>query len=157
MPTMPMRRERRELPPGSTGLGSRPLDDAELRGRGHDAREREARAREERAVLGGGALAAARPEQHVQVAEHYTLRVGALVDPLRDDPLDEEQPPVPGHGAVAVPQDGDAALVVPVVDDPLEDVGVAADGARGEEVARDQLAAPGEPGLRDAGLRVLDD
>src|SRR5437762_4975002 len=125
MPTMAMRRASRVRPPGSTGLCSRSLDDAELRRRGYDAREREAPAREERAVLGRGALAAARPEQHVQVAEHDALRVGALVDALRDDPLDEQQPPVPRHGATAAPEDGDAVLVVPVVDDPLEDVGVA--------------------------------
>src|SRR2546425_3854636 len=105
MPTMAMRRASRVCPPGSTGLGLRSLDDAELRRRGYDAREREAPAREERAVLGRGALAAARPEQHVQVAEHDALRVGALVDALRDDPLDEQQPPVPRHGATAAPED----------------------------------------------------
>src|SRR3989442_12915153 len=97
MPTMAMRRASRVRPPGSTGLGSRSLDDAELRRRGYDAREREARARKERAVLGRGALAAARPEQHVQVAEPDARRLGALVDALRDDPLDRDQRPSPGH------------------------------------------------------------
>src|SRR5437762_10388844 len=108
MPTMAMRRASRVRPPGSTGLRSRPLDDAELRARGHDAREREVGAREKRLVLGGRALAAAGHEQHVQVAEQHALRVGALVDALRNDPLDEQQPPVPGDGAMAAPQDGAA-------------------------------------------------
>src|SRR5437762_12212475 len=107
MPAMAMRRASRAGPAGSTGLRSRPLDEAELRARRHDLREREAGAREERPVLGRGALAAAGDEQHVQVAEQHALRTFALVDALGDDPLDEEQPSVPGNGAVAVPQDGD--------------------------------------------------
>src|SRR5207247_816094 len=93
MPTMAMRRASRAGPAGSTGLRSRPLDDAELRARGHDAREREARAREERLVLGRGALAAAGHEQHVQVAEQHALRAFALVDALRDDASSAPCPP----------------------------------------------------------------
>ena len=49
--------------------------------------------------------------------------------------------PPGGHRPMAVPENGDAALVVPIVENPLQDVGVAAFGHAVEEVAGHQLAA----------------
>src|SRR2546428_13281794 len=125
MPTIAMRGASRWVSPGATGLGSRRLDHAHRRPRGHDAREREAGTGEERAVLDGRPLVAPGEHQHLQVGEQDTLGVRAPVDAFRNDPLDEQESPVPRHRAMAVPQDREATLVVPVVDDPLEEVGVA--------------------------------
>src|SRR5438093_10041715 len=61
------------------------------RRRGHDARQREPGAAEERAVLGGGTLVAAGQHQHVQVGEEHALGVDARVDALRNDSRSEER------------------------------------------------------------------
>jgi hypothetical protein len=80
-----------------------------------------------------------------------------LVDALWVDALDDQQPAVRAHRAMAVPEDRESQLVVPVVDDVLQDVGVM--GARHglEEASPDRLASLGEPALGDLLLGSLDD
>ena len=62
---------------------------------------------------------------------------GASFGPLGQDRVDDEQPRVRGHRGTADGEDAAAVLVVPVVQDAREQVGVRARGHGVEEVAVD--------------------
>src|SRR4029077_6408308 len=61
------------------------------------------------------------------------------------------------HRPTATHQDGDRLIVVPVVDDVTQDVGVTADGHRVEEAPSDELAAVDDADLLEDLPGVLDD
>lgn len=61
--------------------------------------------------------------------------------------LDDEQPASLGHDPSAAREDAQAAIVVPIVQELRQEIGVAAGRDRGEEIALDDGAAVGEPGL----------
>src|SRR5262249_61011427 len=98
--------------------------------------------REETLVFVSTTLLAAVKQEHVQIvqlAERWLIAG-------RYDLLDQEESGVAGHGTPTVPEDRDAPFVVPVVDDPRQDVDVAAARDHLEEVAAHDLAS-----ARDAG------
>ena len=72
------------------------------------------------------------------------------------DQLDDHQSRGVIHRGAARPQDGDAPVVVPVVQDALEDIDVATARDRREEVALDELATIGHPLLGEVLLRELE-
>src|SRR5438132_5710108 len=133
----------------------RHLEDMEQRRQRYVALEAEPGPGEERFELGPRALAA-RPGEHeheqVEAAGQLVLLATVRVEQV----LDDKQAAAGRHPLAHVGEDGDAPLVVPVVEDGLQDVEVAAVGDRREEVARDQLAAIGDPPRGDglAGLGV---
>src|SRR3954452_194823 len=109
------------------------LEHAEPPGRG-DVHQPEAAGGEQLDELLARPLAAAGADEHVQVDE---LPLGPLVR-RRDHALDHEhRRVVPPHDA----QDLRRLLVLPVVEDPLQQVGVAARRDRVEEAAARDLAA----------------
>ena len=147
---------------GRLAAGGRRFDHAAPARRLGRAGELESRLPEERGVLVERALPTAGRDEHVQVRELRRRRLvrrrragarrGAASRPARS----------PARHAL---QDRDRLLVLPVVDDRLQDVGVAARGNGLEEVAADHLAPLGQLGAGDdvrlveedpAGLRGYD-
>ena len=86
----------------------------------NDPRHPEPRRREQIAILRRRPLQTARNHEHIQVHEFPKRRAGVG----RDDALDHEQASSGGHDAMDVPQDGGRPLVVPVVKDVPQQVGV---------------------------------
>src|SRR5439155_14394282 len=168
---MPMSARRRGAPVPSTTLppmmrqssmatrlvraNRRHLEDMEERRQRDVALEAQAGPGEERLELGPGALAA-RPGEHEHEQVEGPGQLVLLATVGVEQVLDDEQAGAWGHRLAHVGEDGDAPLVVPVVDDGLQDVEVAAVGDRREEVARDQLAAIADPARREglAGIGV---
>ncbi len=70
--------------------------------------------------------------------------------PIRDYLLDHEQPSFRRHSRAAGPQDAGSPLVVEVVEDPAQQIGVTARGHTRDEVTACDVAP-----LRDTGLRQL--
>src|SRR5207244_11775677 len=105
------------------------------------------------------ALPAAGVDEHVDVIGRSAAARERLIDAWRIGALDEEERPRRRHRATAVAQDRRCALAVPVVDDVLQEIAVAAGRSLREEVAADRLAARGETAggdlLAGAGGRVL--
>src|SRR5581483_4724704 len=130
-----------------TGSGSSAggpgLDHAHGRGRRHDPLQREAGPGEEVAVLGLRALASLEAAHDPEVQDLAQVR---LV-PLREDELAQQEKAVRSHRPPAVLEEREGPRLVPVVDDPGQDVGVATGGDLGEEVAADCLAPIEKVGL----------
>jgi hypothetical protein len=80
---------------------------------------------------------------------------GAWCHALRKDQLDDHQPRGFVHCGTAVAQDGDALVVVPVMQDALEEVDVAT-GRDRREVALNELAPIGHALLGEISLRELE-
>src|SRR5262249_1197243 len=101
---------------GPRWLPAHSFDHADEGWRRGDRRQFEAGAGQQRPVVALGALAAAQVHEHEQVEELAERRIVAR----REDQLDHEQAAVFGHRPVAVPEDRPGALVVPIVDYPLQ-------------------------------------
>src|SRR5262245_60036540 len=107
---------------------------------GDHAREREACLPKERAEV--RLRARPPPYQHAHHRGEELQRIGRVG--RLEHALDEEKPSVTADGAPAVREDPDGVLVVPVVDDVLEDVPVSPLGNLIEETPADDLAALGD-------------
>ncbi len=95
----------------------------------------------------------ARHHEHVQVHEQDEVRP----DHLRDEHLDDQDPPAGRQGIAARAQDADALFVGPVVQDRFQDVQVGAFRNGLEEVAGlERAAARGAGGLDAFAGRVAD-
>src|SRR3989442_1710013 len=134
-----------------------PFDDGHRRRGRDDAREPEPGHAEQGPVLRFGALAPAGQDQHVEVGEEDSLVELGLLHTLRHDALDEEQRTIRAHRPATVREDRHAALVVPVVDDPLEEIDIPAWRDRLEEAPGHQRYAARDAGLLDARPRAFDD
>ncbi len=64
----------------------------------------------------------------------------------RHQAIDEQELGVPRHCRAATSQNGEATLVVPVVDDVLEHIGLGASRHGAEEIALDHVASAGDTG-----------
>jgi len=124
-----------------SALGPDALDDAQRGLSREDAGDPETGDGEKLRELGLGALPAAEIDEHRQVVE--LAQMGVI--PWRDDHVDDQYPAAVVHSAGAAAEDGDRAVVVPVVQHPLDDVGIAAGWDRFEHVAAGQLAAADDP------------
>ena len=103
-----------------------------------------------------GALAPTRVREHDQIEQGGRQHGAARCHALRQEQLDDRQPRGLTHRGAATLQDGDASLVVPVVQDALEHVDVATRRDRREEVALHELAAIGDALLREISLGELE-
>ena len=131
--------------PGPCPSDPRRLDHAERRvGRDHPLQP-EARVPQEPPVLCLCALPPPEQDQYVEV--HRLRRARPVV--RRNYHLDQQQRAPPVERVVAVAQQPRRPLVVPVVDDLLEQVQVRPFRHRRKEVAAHQLAALREPLVRD--------
>src|ERR1051326_3062572 len=128
------------------------FDDAGRHPGGNDAQEFESRGAEESCKFLLGALLAARHHHHVQIEKLRKVRLVVL----RHHAIDDYDFCVARHLVAAILQDRDSALVVPVVNNPLHDVSVAACGHCLEEVARPCFAAIRESSLLDFRTRTFD-
>src|SRR5947207_1382002 len=86
------------------------------------------------------ALAASGHEHHGHIEK--LLRVGSVGG--TDDAVHHQQLPAGFQGAAAVSEDSYGALVIPIVDDVLHDVGVGARGHGFEEVSAHELTTVAE-------------
>jgi hypothetical protein len=120
------------------GSGWVPLDDSVWSGNGLHVGGAQPGCGQQMAVLGVGPFLAAGEDQHVQVAEQHWQGIGRVVG---DESLDDEHPPMAGHGVAAGGQDLDRADVVPVVQHVGQDVAIGAVRDTVEEVAGNDLAA----------------
>src|SRR5215831_12837716 len=115
------------------GLHTDPLNHARLsyqRLDRNDSRQSETRCGEEGAIFGLGALAPPSSDQHFEIAQ---FRNGRLVA-SRDQRLDDQQLTLLLHGPMTVLEDRDRPGIVPVVDNPPEQVRVTARWHRRKEV-----------------------
>ena len=104
--------------------------------------------------VGPGALPAADVHQHVEVTEVAQPR-RARLDHLGQHWLHDQHPAAVRQGTAAVAEEGDDSIVVPVVNDALQQVQVALRHL-GEEVPERDLAAVGDPGPRQQIRRLRD-
>src|SRR5215831_8003554 len=95
--------------------------------------------------------------QHIQVTACICLVGGGHAQALRYDPLHEEQFRPYWHGAAAVVQDDGTLLVVPVVEDPFQHVGISSARHSLEEVTSYALAAVRQAGACQMLSALLDD
>src|SRR5581483_2931852 len=102
------------------------LEHAEAHRRGAHAAAFEAAAREQATKLLLGALAAAGPDHHGEIAPCDVLVFGRALDPWRHHLLDDENATVLVHGIGTATQDGCTAVVIPVVEDAFQQVDVTA-------------------------------
>ena len=100
-----------------------------------------------------GALGGAEQQQHVQV---HADRRRKVPGPDRQEGVDDDQAGLRWHRGPADAQDPGRVLVVPIVQNPREQVPVAAGGHGLEEVRGDERAAVGEPGRRQLRARQLE-
>src|SRR5438876_3640520 len=96
--------------------------------------------------LGFSALATSDVHQHVHIAPGDDLGSWRRINTVGHGDFHQQELGLRRHHPVTVPEDGGAASVVPVMDDTLEDVGVAALGLSLEEIPGDHLTAAGEAG-----------
>jgi hypothetical protein len=116
--------------------------------------ESQTAARQERRVLVRRPLAPADVYEHLEIGvqnQHRLVGIGRKVS------LHEDETRIIRHGPAATRQDGDRLIVVPVVDDVTQDVGVTAGGHRVEEAPSDELAAVDDTDLLEDLPGVLDD
>src|SRR5216683_3854485 len=116
--------------------------------------ESQTAARQERRVLVRRALASSDVDEHLEIGvQNQQRRVGIA----REVSLHEDETRTSRHRPTAIRQDGDRLIVLPVVNDVAQDVGVAAGGHRVEEAPSDELAAVDDADLLDDLPSVLDD
>src|SRR5690606_2670077 len=140
------------LPPlcGEAGLYWRHLDDAVALGVAGDAAYCEAAGAEQGLELPEAPLTAVRPDHHGDVR---TLGLVGMRCVLQDV-IDDDEPACVRNGPAHTLQQRAALLVVPVVQNLLEQVEVR-HWHRLEETATDQFDAPGQRRSRNAGSRQL--
>jgi MFS family permease len=105
--------------------------------------------------LGLRTLPAAGGDQHVDVVRRSATAEVRLIDPLRIDAFGDEQFTVRGHCTMDASQNRRRAIVVPVVDDVLDDVRFSAGRHFVEEVATDSLASRLQSRFGDLGARFV--
>ena len=98
-----------------------------------------------------GPLTPARADQHVDVVGGGTATRVRLIDARRIDALDDHEPRGRPHRPPAGPEKCGRPIVVPVVDDVLEDVGVGTGRHLHEEIAADDRAAVRPPAACSTG------
>src|SRR5438132_7307620 len=121
------------------------FDDAVWHSRRHDFCQSEARSFKQRAVLGFRAFIAVQKEQHLKIEEFPERRRVAI----RYHHLDDKELAILGHRPMAILQDGQGAFVVPVMNNMLHDISIAARWNRGEEVSSNDFATFGKATLFD--------
>src|SRR5215831_114637 len=93
---------------------------------------------------------------HIAGCGSYS-RTPSMIDARRVDSLDNEQLGGSAHGLAAVPQDRNRAIVVPIVNDMLEKISIAAARHLHKDVAAHRFAAVGKTDLVQSRVRPLDD
>ena len=119
----------------------------------YDSRELEASGPVEGAEFDLGTLASACAHKHVDIVRRRSPTLRGLVDARRVYTLDNQELGLRAHRPVTVPENRDCSVVVPVVDDMFENVGVAAGRHFLKEIPADRLAARGETALCNLRLR----
>ena len=98
----------------------------------------------QRAAYSSVALASSDVDQHLEIGvQNQQRRVGIG----REVSLHEDETRTRRHRPTAIRQDGDRLVVLPVVNDVAQDVGVAAGWHRVEEAPSDELAAVADADL----------
>jgi len=105
--------------------------------------------------LGLRTLPAAGGDQHVDVVRRSATAEIRLIDALRIDALGDEQFTLRGHCAMDASQNRRRAIVVPVMDDVLDDVCFSAGRHFVEEVATDGLASRLQSRFGDLDARLV--
>jgi hypothetical protein len=100
------------------------FDELHRHRRRHDLRQSQARCTVEATELCVRPLAAARAHQHVHIVGGCPSTLFGLIDAGGIDSLDDQQLGVGMHGAPTGSQDRDRALVVPVVEDRFQEIGI---------------------------------
>src|SRR5215467_6257343 len=114
----------------------------------------EATSRQEGRIFARRALPPANVNEQFQVGVKNRQRLAGI---LGEVSLDEDEARTVHHRTTANREDGNRLIVLPVMDDVTQDVGVAAFGHYFEEASADELAAVGHTCVVDELPSVLDD